>query len=77
MPKLTVIGLLGFVAAAFIVWNFARDPFSGVNPTASPVMFWTSLAFFPLGLVLYYVAVLVRRRQGIDLELAFREIPPD
>jgi amino acid transporter len=77
VPKLTVVALLGAAAAMFIVWNFARDPFSGVNPTASPGMFWTSLAFFPLGVVLYYVSVAVRRRQGIDLELAFREIPPD
>jgi APA family basic amino acid/polyamine antiporter len=77
VPKLTVVALLGCAAALFIVWNFARDPFSGVNPTASPGMFWTSLAFFPAGVLLYYVSVAVRRRQGIDLELAFREIPPD
>jgi amino acid transporter len=77
VPRLTVVALLGAAAALFIVWNFARDPSSGVNPTASPGMFWTSLAFFPLGVLLYYVSRFVRRRQGIDLELAFREIPPD
>jgi len=77
VPRLTVVALLGAAAAAFIVWNFARDPSSGVNPTASPGMFWTSLAFFPLGVLLFYVSKVVRRRQGIDLELAFREIPPD
>ncbi|MFI7588383.1 APC family permease [Spongisporangium articulatum] len=77
VPWLTWIGGLGAVAALLIVWNFARDPFSGVNVDASPEMFWFSLAMFPLGVVLYYVAVGVRRAQGHDLSLAFREIPPD
>jgi APA family basic amino acid/polyamine antiporter len=77
VPKLTVLALLGAIAALVIVWNFARDPSSGVDPSNHPGMFWFSLSFFPLGFILYYVSVVVRRRQGIDLGLAFREIPPD
>ena len=74
IPKLTVLGLLGVIGALVIVWNFARDPSSGVDPSNHPGMFWFSLAFFPFGFVLYYVSVVIRRRQGIDLGLAFREI---
>ena len=78
IPKLTVIGVLGAIGALLIVLNFARDPFSGVDPSASPVMFWVTLAMFPAG-----VAALLPRpsrsgdRQGIELGLAFREIPPE
>ncbi|MFL6098752.1 MAG: amino acid permease [Actinomycetales bacterium] len=77
LPRLTWIGLLGAVAALLIVWNFARDPFSGVDPSVKPGMFWFSLAMFPFGVLLYYLAVVVRRRENVDLTLAFREIPPD
>jgi APA family basic amino acid/polyamine antiporter len=77
IPKLTIVGFLGAVAAAVIVWNFARDPSSGVSLDASPKMFWFSLAMFPAGAILYYLAVAVRRGQNVDVSLAFREIPPD
>ena len=77
IPRLTAIGVLGVLGALLIVLNFARDPFSGVDPSASPVMFWVTLAMFPAGFGLYYLSVAIRRRQGIALGLAFREIPPE
>ena len=77
IPRLTLIGVLGAVGALLIVLNFARDPSSGVDPNHSPVMFWVSLAMFPAGFVLYYVSAAIRRRSGINLGLAFREIPPE
>jgi hypothetical protein len=40
-------------------------------------MFWVSLGMFPLGFVLYYLSAAIRRRQGVNLDLAFREIPPE
>jgi basic amino acid/polyamine antiporter, APA family len=77
LPKLTIIALLGVLGALFITINFARDPLSGVNVTASPVMFWVTIGMFPAGVALYYLSGAIRRHQGIDLSLAFREIPPE
>ena len=77
IPKLTIIGILGALGALLIVINFALDPFSGVNPVASPTMFWVSLAMFPLGFALYFVAKAIRKSQGIDISLAYKQIPPD
>lgn len=77
IPKLTLIGVLGAIAATLIVINFARDHSSGVNPGDHPVMFWISLGMFPFGFALYYVSSAIRRREGVDLALAFREIPPE
>ena len=71
------MGVLGVIGALAIVVIFALDPFSGVNPVASPIMFWTSLGMFPLGFVIYYVAKAIRKSQGIDISLAYRQIPPD
>ena len=77
IPKLTLIGLLGAIGATLIVINFALDPFSGVNPEASPVMFWFTLSMFPVGIIIYYVSKAIRRSQGIDIALAYKEIPPE
>lgn len=77
LPKLTIIALLGALGALLITVNFARDPSSGVNVQASPVMFWVSIGMFPAGVALYYLSGAIRRHQGIDLSLAFREIPPE
>jgi hypothetical protein len=59
------------------VVNFARDPSSGVNFEASPTMFWGTLLLFPVGLIIYYIAKVARARQGYDIGLAYRELPPD
>ncbi len=40
-------------------------------------MFWVSLGMFPFGFALYYVSAAIRRRQGVDVALAFKEIPPE
>jgi hypothetical protein len=77
IPKLTLIGILGAIGAALIVINFARDSSSGVNPSAAPTMFWVSLGMFPAGFVLYYISAAIRKRQGVDIGLAFKEIPPE
>jgi basic amino acid/polyamine antiporter, APA family len=77
VPKLTIIGVLGAIAAALIVVNFARDSSSGVNPAHNGTMFWISLGMFPFGFALYYLSATIRRRQGVDVALAFREIPPE
>lgn len=77
IPVLTILGIAGAIGAFLIVVNFARDPSSGVSIEGSPGMFWASLALFPLGVVIYFVARAIRRRQGYDIDLAYAELPPD
>jgi amino acid transporter len=77
IPVLTIIGIAGAIGAFLIVANFARDPSSGVSLEGSPTMFWVSLALFPIGAVIYFVARAIRRGQGYDISLAYSELPPD
>jgi amino acid transporter len=77
IPKITVIGVLGAIGAAFITWTMARDPSSGIDAAKNSIMFWFSIGLFPFGGLLYYIAKYVRRRQNVDITLAFQEIPPD
>jgi amino acid transporter len=77
VPVLSIVGVAGAIGALLIVVNFARDPSSGVNIDLSPGMFWASLALFPIGFVIYYVSKFLRSRQGYDIGLAYKELPPD
>jgi amino acid transporter len=77
VPVISIAGVLGAIGALLIVVNFARDPSSGVNWEVSPTMFWGTLLLFPVGFMIYYIAKVARARQGYDIGLAYRELPPD
>ncbi len=64
-------------------WAYLNDPYSGISLDPSTLeqgilgfgMFLLNVGIFLSGLVIYALARWWRRRQGIDLSLAYREIP--
>jgi amino acid transporter len=72
LPIMTVACFLGFIAAQFYFWTLYFDPnAAGHDPTQVMIV----AGVFVLGFVFYYVMKMVRRSQGIDVTLAFKEIP--
>ena len=72
LPIMTVACFLGFVAAQFYFWTLFFDPnAAGHEPTQVAIV----VGVFGLGLVFYYVMKMIRRSQGYDVTLAFKEIP--
>jgi APA family basic amino acid/polyamine antiporter len=72
LPIMTVACFLGFIAAQFYFWTLFFDPnAAGHEPTQVAIV----AGVFILGLVFYYVMKMVRRAQGVDVTLAFKEIP--
>jgi len=72
LPMMSVACFLGFVAAQFYFWTLFFDPnAAGHDPTQVIIV----AGVFVLGLVFYYIMKLIRRSQGIDVTLAFKEIP--
>jgi amino acid transporter len=72
LPIMTVGCFLGFIAAQFYFWTLFMDPnAAGHEPTQVAIV----AGVFVLGLVFYYVMKLIRRSQGVDVTLAFKEIP--
>jgi amino acid transporter len=72
LPIMTVACFLGFVAAQFYFWTLFFDPnAAGHEPTQVAIV----AGVFALGLVFYYVMKMIRRSQGYDVTLAFKEIP--
>jgi basic amino acid/polyamine antiporter, APA family len=72
LPIMTVACFLGFIAAQFYFWTLFFDPnAAGHDPTQVMIV----AGVFVLGLAFYYVMKMIKRSQGIDVTLAFKEIP--
>jgi hypothetical protein len=75
VPLLTVVGglaLLGFGGAvAVLLW----DPGSGASLSQNPGKLELAVLVYVVGLVIWFVARAIRRTQGIDIDLSYRELP--
>jgi amino acid transporter len=75
IPMLTLVGslaILGFGGAiSILLW----DPGSGASLSANPEKAALVAGVYVLGLVIWFVARAVRRSQGVDIDLAYRELP--
>ena len=72
LPIMTVGCFLGFIAAQFYFWTLFFDPnAAGHDPTQVMIV----AGVFVFGFAFYYIMKLIRRSQGIDVTLAFKEIP--
>ena len=74
VPAISIIGTLAFLTTAFVTYLFLIDDIQGANtPLNLSVVFGT----FIFALIIYYAMRAYRKRQGIDIDLAFKEIPPE
>lgn len=77
IPVISLVGVLAVLgfgcAIAVLLW----DPGSGASLSANPGKLWLTLAVLAVGLGIYFVSHAIRSRQGIDLSLNYRELPPE
>lgn len=75
LPMFTVVGalaVLGFGGAlAILLW----DPGSGASLAENPGKLLLAAIVYAVGLAIWFVARAVRRSQGVDIDLAYRELP--
>jgi NO-binding membrane sensor protein with MHYT domain len=75
VPLVTLVGglaLLGFGGAvAVLLW----DPGSGASLSQNPGKLELAVLVYVVGLVIWFVARAIRRTQGIDIDLSYRELP--
>jgi amino acid transporter len=76
VPVLSILGVLSIVGMGVIEYAYLNDPNSGISLRA-PTMILINVAVFLSGFVFYVITRAVRARQGVDLGLAFAEIPPE
>ena len=73
IPLVSLFGVLGAAWLGLFIWYYATIPELGL---ASPLSMGFMAALFIGGFVLYYIVRWYRARQGIDIDLAYKEIPP-
>lgn len=69
VPLVSVMGLIGLVYVSYIAYSFWM--------ATVDVGRYTILAMALSGLIIFYFAKWHRKSQGIDLELIFKQIPPE
>jgi amino acid transporter len=79
VPVLKIVAPLSFLVMAFLVYDTLKYPALALSGDSShrwyvPAFMLGTAAF---GLVVYYAAKYVRRGAGVDVDLVYRELPPD
>jgi APA family basic amino acid/polyamine antiporter len=77
IPLFTLVGGLSFLGFAFSIFILLWDEGSGSSLSKNPGKLELSLIVYAVGFAIYFIARAIRRRQGIDLSLAHRELPPE
>jgi amino acid transporter len=78
IPVMPVAGAVAAVFFGLAFWLLWRDPTAAgplIKPSRMPVEAWITLGAIVVGTAWYLGAKAYRRRQGIDLSLAFQQIP--
>ena len=78
IPLLKIVSPLVFGVMVFLTWEVWHYPALALSGDTGNR--WYIPAFMGgivvVGLLIYYVGRAVRRRQGIDVDLVYRELPP-
>jgi basic amino acid/polyamine antiporter, APA family len=77
IPVVTLMGVLAFIGFGLAIAVLLWDEGSGASLSANPGKLWLSLGVFAFAFAIYFISQAVRRRQGIDLSLTHRELPPE
>jgi APA family basic amino acid/polyamine antiporter len=75
VPVVVIAGVIGLAGLAVITGFVVAFPQAGSPVTPSNVGFMALM--FVLGALVYFIGYAARKRQGMDISLAFKEIPPE
>ena len=75
IPVITIVGVLGFLGIVFCEVLYWIDPSAGI--AGNPTMVAYNLGVFFSGYLIYYIIKTVQKGRGIDITLAFDDIPPE
>jgi amino acid transporter len=75
IPVLVILGVLSFAVMMFILYLLMANPAIGIAQWWYSPVFLVAVA--AVGLLIYYVAKAVQKSKGIDISLAYKELPPE
>jgi len=73
IPVITIFGVIAAAYMIFMVYEYVSWPQFGIS---DPLPLFLNFGMILIGIALYWIIRYIRRRQGVDIDLAFKEIPP-
>jgi basic amino acid/polyamine antiporter, APA family len=77
IPVVSIVGVLSLVGLLIIVWALLTDVNSGTSWATSSYMVLIAIGIYLSGLLVYLISRFVQRARGVNVDLAYREIPPE
>jgi amino acid transporter len=74
IPIITIVGIIGAYYNGYAVYLFSTSPSVGFAGTGAG---WIILGAAVVAFILYPIIRAYRKSQGIDIDLIFREVPPE
>ena len=73
---MSIAGLIGTIALLVVFYELFASPVVGVSQGS---LIGTAIVVltYIVGISIYYAAKYYRKREGIDLDFVFRQIPPE
>ena len=76
-PVMSLIGILSLIGMALMAYVLLNDQNSGTSLVGNPERVALALIVPAIGFVAYFVIKAVQRMRGVNIDLAYREIPPE
>jgi len=76
-PVVSIIGILSLIGMALISYVLLNDQNSGTAIAVNPERVVLALVVPMIGFVAYFVIRAIQRTRGVNIDLAYREIPPE
>jgi APA family basic amino acid/polyamine antiporter len=73
IPLISFTGVFAICVQSFLGYTYIAAPFWGFNTGGGIIM----LTVFIIGIVIFYVMRSYRKRKNINLDIVFKEIPPE
>lgn len=81
IPIIAIAGIVWTVFDLFCLYYFVIDPNLGANDAYSAILpgfsLYLTFGIAVFGFLYYWIIRYYRKRQGIDISLAFKELPPE
>jgi amino acid transporter len=77
IPTITLVGILALPLLGLIEWALLEDVNSGTSIDGNPRILTYAVIIFVIGLPLYYMARAIQKGRGVNVDLAYKEIPPE
>ena len=77
VPVVSIIGVLSLIGMSLISYVLLNDQNSGTALAVNPERVALALIVPIIGFVAYFIIKAIQRTRGVNIDLAYREIPPE